>query len=324
MIIGVTGTSASGKSTVVDFLVEQEFKHYSIEYFLTEEIKKRGLILNEDTLQAVENQLVELNSKSYIVDELYQKTKVAGGDCVIDALKNPEEVASLKQHEDFYLIAVDADLRKRYKRASRKSLEPINFEKFRGEESETFDARNLELEDLNKCMEMADFIIQNDDAIEDLKEKVNEILSKMKKEDLEEMLSLEEYFMGVAILSGKINGKNSTRRGVCLVDPKNRIVGVGRDKISELHLEKGELYHGEIAAILNATIHPLDNCKIYLELFPCNECAKAIIQAGIKEVVYLEENSDIEDTKNSKQLFNLAEVRYSQLIPTKDKIVIEF
>ncbi|AMC93868.1 cytidine deaminase [Erysipelothrix larvae] len=113
-------------------------------------------------------------------------------------------------------------------------------------------------------------------------------------------ISWDEYFMGLAHLSAFRSKDPSTQVGAVIVDPNKRIVGIGYNGfpagISDdefpweregdfLHSKYAYVVHAELNAILNATRN-LKDCSLYVSLFPCNECAKAIIQAGIKEVVY--------------------------------------
>lgn len=82
--------------------------------------------------------------------------------------------------------------------------------------------------------------------------------------------------------------------------------------------------HGELNAILNYTGATLKNSKVYVALFPCNECSKAIIQSGIKEVIYKEDKyADTDSIKVSKKLFDMANVKYRKYEPTNKKITLE-
>mgnify|MGYP001325852246 CR=1 FL=1 len=130
-------------------------------------------------------------------------------------------------------------------------------------------------------------------------------------------ISWDEYFMGVALLSGKRSKDPSTQVGACIVNPQNKIVGVGYNGLpigcsddefpwqkrgDFLETKYPYVCHAELNAILNNIGISLQGCKIYTALFPCNECTKAIIQAGISEVIYLsdkyaDENSFVASRK---------------------------
>lgn len=153
-----------------------------------------------------------------------------------------------------------------------------------------------------------------------------------------EYIAWDEYFMGVADLSAKRSKDDTSQVGACIVNPKNRIVGIGyngfpigcSDDVLPWEREGGFLdskyayvVHAEANAILNAN-SDLENSRIFVTLFPCNECAKLVIQSGIKEVIYLEDkypNADF--TIASRKLMDMAGVTYRQLKDYKVKITHE-
>ncbi len=115
-------------------------------------------------------------------------------------------------------------------------------------------------------------------------------------------ITWDEYFMGIAMLSAQRSKDNNTQVGACIVNKENKIVSVGyngmptgcndddmpweRDGDSPLDTKYPFVCHAELNAILNSSFGSLSGCTLYVTLFPCNECAKAIIQSGIKRVVY--------------------------------------
>ena len=153
-------------------------------------------------------------------------------------------------------------------------------------------------------------------------------------------LSWDEYFMGVAILSSYRSKDPNTQVGACIVNEKNKIMSVGYNGLptgcndDEFPWERdGDSYdtkypyvcHAELNAILNNAGAPLVGCRIYVALFPCNECAKAIIQSGIREVVYLSdkyENTPM--NRASKRMFNAAGVKLTKLTPERKSLLIDF
>lgn len=115
----------------------------------------------------------------------------------------------------------------------------------------------------------------------------------------EDYISWDEYFMGVAMLSGMRSKDPNTQVGACIVSPEHKILSMGYNGFPNGCADddfpwnrEGEdnkyLYaaHGELNAILNYRGGSLEGSIIYVTLFPCNECAKAIIQSGIRQVVY--------------------------------------
>ena len=151
-------------------------------------------------------------------------------------------------------------------------------------------------------------------------------------------LTWDEYFMGVALLSSYRSKDPNTQVGACIVNAHNKIMSVGYNGFpvgcsdDEFPWERdGEAYdtkypyvcHAELNAILNNAGADLHGCRIYVALFPCNECAKAIIQCGIQEVVYLSDKyADTPMTRASKRMFNAAGVKLRKLSPKRGSIVI--
>lgn len=149
-------------------------------------------------------------------------------------------------------------------------------------------------------------------------------------------LCWDDYFMSVALLSGNRSKDPNTQVGACIVNKNNVIESIGYNGLpkgcsdDEFPWEKeGEMLntkypfvvHAELNAILNAKGKDLSGCKIYVALFPCNECAKAIIQSGISEVVYLSDKyANTDSVKASKMMFKCAGVELRQLVPSYKEI----
>lgn len=156
---------------------------------------------------------------------------------------------------------------------------------------------------------------------------------------IKDHLSWDEYFMGIALLSSYRSKDPSTKVGACIVDQDNKIVGVGYNGFPTgcsdnllpweregdfLETKYPYVCHAELNAILNS-IRSLHGCRLYVALFPCNECAKAIIQSGIKEVVYLDDKyKDTDSVIASKKMFDMSGVRYRQLEIERDEVTISF
>lgn len=133
-----------------------------------------------------------------------------------------------------------------------------------------------------------------------------------------EYINWDEYFMGVAVLSAERSKDNSTQVGACIVNSENKIVAVGyngmptgcnddnmpweREGKSTLDTKYPFVCHAELNAILNRNSASLNGCTLYVTLFPCNECAKAIIQSGIKKVVYKENKYEGSDSVIASQI----------------------
>ena len=181
MIIGITGTIGAGKGTIVDYLTEKfSFHHYSVRQFLIEEAKKRGLPLNRDVYVAIANELREQNSPSYITDQLHQIAIEKGGNAVIESIRTPGEIESLRKKGDFFLLAVDAEPYLRYERIIVRNSETdqIGFETFVANEKREMTSTDPNKQNLSECIKQADYVIRNDYDIPTLHTQIEQIVSK--------------------------------------------------------------------------------------------------------------------------------------------------
>lgn len=104
MIIGITGTLGSGKGTIVEYLVNKKrFTHFSVRNYILEEIRKRDLPENRDSMVIVANDLREKHTPSFITDQLYYQSLELDGNAVIESIRTPDEVESLRKKGQFYL-----------------------------------------------------------------------------------------------------------------------------------------------------------------------------------------------------------------------------
>ena len=142
-------------------------------------------------------------------------------------------------------------------------------------------------------------------------------------------ITWDEYFMSIALLSAKRSADPSTQVGACIVDSNNKVVSIGYNGMPRgiddcnlswnrngTDLDSKYLYvcHAEFNAILNTRDgSQLKGCRVYVTLFPCNECAKAIIQAGIRKIYYESDKYDGADNNVvSKKMLDMAGVEYEQ------------
>ena len=149
----------------------------------------------------------------------------------------------------------------------------------------------------------------------------------------------DEYFMGIALLSAKRSKDPNTQVGACIVNEEKKIVGVGYNGLPQgcsddefpwkregnfLETKYPFVCHAEMNAILNS-IKSLKNCILYVDLFPCHECSKSIIQSGIREVIYLSDKYNGSDSNiASKKLLNAAGIKFTKLIPKQKNITLSF
>ena len=153
-------------------------------------------------------------------------------------------------------------------------------------------------------------------------------------------ISWDEYFMGVALLSAQRSKDPGTQVGACIVNSQNKIVGAGYNGLPiGCHDDdfpwgkQGEFMdtkypyvcHAELNAILNNIGMDLHGCRIYTALFPCNECTKAIIQAGISEVVFLSDKYNGQDSaKASRLMLEKAGIKIRKVETNLKELVLSF
>jgi len=141
-------------------------------------------------------------------------------------------------------------------------------------------------------------------------------------------ISWDEYFMGIALITAKRSKDPSSQVGAVIVDDDHKVVSIGYNGMprhiddNDLSWNKNEgldnkyLYvcHAEFNAILNSRNgSSVQGCTIYVTLFPCNDCAKAMIQTGIKHVIYLSDKyADRIETQASKKLLSLAGITFEE------------
>ncbi len=155
----------------------------------------------------------------------------------------------------------------------------------------------------------------------------------------QDYISWDEYFMGVAELSGHRSKDPSSQVGSCIVSMDNKILSMGyngfpmgcdddefpwRREGDMLDTKYAYVTHSELNAILNFRGGSLEGSRLYVSLFPCNECAKAIIQSGIKEVIYVSDKyGDLPSFIASKKMFDAAGVKYKKYTPSGRKIELD-
>ena len=156
----------------------------------------------------------------------------------------------------------------------------------------------------------------------------------MKRQDY---ISWKEYFMSIALLSAQRSKDSNTQVGACIVNDEHKIVSVGYNGMPTgceddempwdregdfLNTKYPFVCHAELNAILNCNTD-LHGCTLYVTLFPCNECAKAIIQSGIKRVVYLDNKyAGTDSITASEMLFRMTGVACEQYAPTGRELTL--
>jgi dCMP deaminase len=320
MIIGITGTLGAGKGTVVEFLKERGFVHFSVREFLTEEISRRGLEVNRDNMIGVANDLRAKFGGSYIVEELYKRAAGKDGDVVIESVRCVGEVDALKRKEGFVLWAVDADVETRYARIVERgsSTDGVSFQEFVRQEESEMENVDLLKQNLRGCIDVADVVFRNDWTKSELRGKVEKELDRGVVEEFQIeggyiRPTWDEYFMKLAALVGErstclrhnigavivrdkrliATGYNGSAKGMpncvevgCLKDELKIKTGTGHEICRAVHAEMNAIIQGASHGI------SVEGTTIYCTHTPCTLCARMIVNAGIKRVVSYHDYSD--------------------------------
>ncbi|MBU0614836.1 MAG: dephospho-CoA kinase [Nanoarchaeota archaeon] len=177
MLIGLTGTMASGKGTVAEYLKNKGFEGYVFSDVIKEEARKRGLEITRENLQKTGDALrKEHKNEGILAKKLLLKIK--SDKAFVDGARNADEIHELRKRKDFVLIAVDAPQKVRFERLKSRgrSGDPKTFEDFK----KLDDLENKKLgggQEINKCMALADHKIENTGDVKELIAKIEKILS---------------------------------------------------------------------------------------------------------------------------------------------------
>ena len=304
--IGITGTLGAGKGTIVDYLVQNRgYVHFSVRAFLIEEIKRRGMEVNRDSMTLVGNDLRAQHTPSWIVEQLYEQAQASGCNCIIESVRTTGEVDALRGKPNFYLFAVDADPKVRYERAVLRGSETdhVSYETFLANEQREMDNSDPNKQNLRGCIERADFRFDNNGSIELLHQQVEQVLSQI----MYRRPSWDEYFMELANTASKRATCDRGRSGCVIVKDRQLLVTgyVGAPSGLPHCDEVGHLFRRTLEADGRVTTHcvrtvhaeqnaicqaarrgiSLDGATLYCRMTPCRTCAMLIINCGIKRVV---------------------------------------
>ena len=310
MIIGVTGLYGSGKDTVAEFLKEKNFYHYSLSDFLREELKKRNIAITRDNLIKIGNALRAKYGNSVLAQRALAAVK-DGENYIISSIRNPDEARLILEREEAILVNIVAPVKERLKRLVVRNREedPKTMLELKSKEK-TEMSNNPAAQQLHTVMKMAKVTLRNDGSLDALKQKVERLVEDHLYTLQPSRPSWDEYFMNVAEMVKLRSTCMSAKKGAVLVKD-NRVVSTGYNgsprgvkhcnqggcvRCTQRHLGKikSGVYsepciccHSEENAIVQAAVHGVrtEGATMYTTFTPCVNCAKMIINAGVKEVV---------------------------------------
>lgn len=306
MIIGLTGKNGAGKGVAADFLKRSGFIVYSLSDMIREEIKKRGVEITREALIETGQRLREEGGASVLADLVLAKLDV-DKNYVIDSIRNPAEVRSLKRRKDFLLLCVEADRKLRFERNKARAREgdPTDFKIFIALEEKELSSDNPAGQQLHATAALSDRVIGNDGTIPEFEDRIKDVVLEAVMN--EKRPDWDEYFLNIAkvaslrsnCLKRKVaavivrdkrvisTGYNGTPRGVknCNDGGCPRCASFGA---SGAGLTECLCSHAEENAIVQAAYHgvSIKDAILYTTFSPCLICTKMILNSGIKEVVF--------------------------------------
>jgi dCMP deaminase len=324
MLIGLTGRNAAGKGEVARYLQRKSFYYYSLSDVIRDEIRKRGEETTRERLIIVGNELRQRYGSSVLAERILAKIE-DDKHYIIDSIRNPAEVSAFRAAKHFKLIRIEAPPEIRFQRIVNRHREsdPRTFEEFVELENREAEGDDTS-QNLVKVELMADHTLINDGPVEKLHDQIDRLLPVLLREV--QRPSWDEYFMNIAkVVASRSNCMK--RKVAALIVRDKRVISTGYNGTprgtrncneggcprcnglapSGTALDECLCSHGEENAIVQASYHgvSLKDAIIYSTFAPCLQCAKMIINSGIREVIY---NMDYPLNDSAFRLFQQAGV----------------
>ena len=306
MVIGLTGTNGAGKTAAADYLKSRGFRFHSLSDEIRRELESRNRAGSRENLIEMGNSLRAEYGPAVLAERVKAKLS-PDQNYVVDSIRNPYEVESLRTRGDFQLLHVDAPVAIRYERVRQRGgpRTPTSLKEFVQQEQQEMESADPAHQQLRACYEMADETLTNDAGIEEMTQRLNGLLSHWLM--AEARPGWDEYFMQIArIVSLR---SNCMKRKVAAVIVKDRrIISTGYNgtprgvkncneggcprcnSMAESGTQLGECLcsHAEENAIVQAAYHGIGvkGATLYSTFSPCLICTKMIINGGLGEVVY--------------------------------------
>jgi dCMP deaminase len=324
MLIGLTGRNASGKGEAARYLQKKSFYYFSLSDVIRDEIRRRGDEPTRERLIIVGNELRQRHGASVLAERILAKIE-DDKHYIIDSIRNPSEVEAFREAKHFKLIRIEAPPEVRFKRivSRQRESDPKTFDEFVELENREAEGDDTS-QNLVKVELMADHTLTNAGALEKLHTQIDELLPKLLREV--QRPSWDEYFMNIAKVVA--SRSNCIKRKVAAIIVRDkRVISTGYNgtprgtrncneggcprcnsmAASGTALDECLCSHGEENAIVQASYHgvSLKDAIIYSTFAPCLQCAKMIINSGIREVIF---NTDYPLNESAFRLFQEAGV----------------
>jgi dCMP deaminase len=309
MIIGLTGRNASGKTEVALYLQKRGFQYFSLSDAIRQEIRGRGQEVTREVLIEVGNELRTRYGAGILAERILRQLR-EDRHYVVDSIRNPIEVETLKKRRDFVLLAIKADQKVRFERSRNRGREGAarEFEQFVREEERELESCDPANQQLIATERLADAVITNNADLTDLHAALDPLMARILA--AERRPGWDEYFMNIARVVA--SRSNCIKRKVAAIIVKDkRVISTGYNGTprgakncnaggcprcnsmaqSGTALEECLCSHGEENAITQAAYHgtSVKGATLYTTFAPCLLCTKMIINSGISEVVYNED-----------------------------------
>jgi len=305
MLIGLTGRNAAGKGEVARYLQKKSFYYYSLSDVIRDEIRSRGLDPTRELLIVIGNELRQRYGANILAERILAKIE-DDKHYVIDSIRNPAEVDAFRAAKHFKLIRIEASPEIRFQRilSRHRESDPGTLQEFIELENREAEGDDTS-QNLVKVELMADHALTNEATLEKLYPQIDQLLLRLLREI--QRPSWDEYFMNIAKVVA--SRSNCIKRKVAAIIVKDkRVISTGYNGTprgtrncneggcprcnslapSGTNLEECLCSHGEENAIVQASYHgvSLKDAIIYTTFAPCLQCAKMIINSGIREVIY--------------------------------------